>query len=415
MESEILHLLFKRMDKLNAFNTAAIATVLFIVCIPVAGAQSSSFIDWSGYVKTDLFWDTRNTVSFRENHFELYPERKIYNENGEDINKNLQFNILSIQTRLIANINIPDAFGATASGIIESAFFGSAESNINTLRLRHAYLNLDWEKSSLLVGQFWHPLFVTQSYPGTVALTTGAPFQAFSRNPQIRFTVDVHSFQMILAALSQRDFSGPGGATSLQNSAIPNLHAQVQLQLGNHRLGTGLDYKRISINPQLYNSVDSFSLFGFSNSKFGAIMNKAYMILGNNMMDQTMIGGVAMNQTTQKLEPTRTLSIWNEITSGFLREERSVQVEVAAFLGYSKNLGIKGSDVNYIENFFRGSDIDYLYRVAPRVQVQSGRARISFELDVTSAAYDEIKSDGITFESHSAVNTRFLTAFWLFF
>jgi len=36
-----------------------------------------------------------------------------------------------------------NAFGAKATGLIESEFFGNSESDINELRLRHAFIKLN--------------------------------------------------------------------------------------------------------------------------------------------------------------------------------------------------------------------------------------------------------------------------------
>ena len=74
---------------------------------------------------------------------------------------------------------------------IEGEFFGTSDADVSGFRVRHAFLKLDWQSSSLLIGQFWHPMFVVEMFPGVVSFNTGAPFQPFARNPQIRFT---HSF-----------------------------------------------------------------------------------------------------------------------------------------------------------------------------------------------------------------------------
>ncbi|MCD4696911.1 MAG: hypothetical protein K8S16_11805, partial [Bacteroidales bacterium] len=133
-------------------------------------------IKFSGFVKSDIFYDSRQTVDIREGHFLLYPKNEYLDENGKDINAVSKFNILAIQTRLKGVITGPDAFGAKTSGLIEGAFFGNIGTDINGFRLRHAFVKLSWEKTELLVGQFWHPMFVTSCFPGTVSFNTGVPF-----------------------------------------------------------------------------------------------------------------------------------------------------------------------------------------------------------------------------------------------
>jgi hypothetical protein len=191
-------------------------TVLLVICllaIATACAQPDFGITFSGFVKTDLMYDTRQTVALREGHFLLYPAPAAYDTAGRDINAESNFNILSIQSRVAGKITAPDAFGAKISGLLEGEFFGTSDGDVSGFRLRHAFVKMDWEKSSLLVGQFWHPMFVVEMFPGVVSFNTGVPFQPFSRNPQVRFTHTMGPVKLIAAAMAQRDFqsNGPAG------------------------------------------------------------------------------------------------------------------------------------------------------------------------------------------------------------
>ena len=60
-------------------------------------------IKFSGYVKTDIFYDTRQSCSSnapREGYFYLYPDDAVYDVNGNDVNASPSFHMLSIQSRL---------------------------------------------------------------------------------------------------------------------------------------------------------------------------------------------------------------------------------------------------------------------------------------------------------------------------
>jgi len=61
-------------------------------------------IKFSGYVKTDIFYDTRQTCGLRDGHFLLYPEPVKPDADGKDINAKSAYNILSIQTRLAGSM-----------------------------------------------------------------------------------------------------------------------------------------------------------------------------------------------------------------------------------------------------------------------------------------------------------------------
>ena len=162
---------------------------MLLAVITLAAQDEGNFgIKFSGFVKNDFFFDTRQTVAAREGHFLLWPAAVTLDETGVDINAQSNFNILAVQSRLKGAITGPDAFGAKTSGVIEADFFAQANDNINLLRLRHAFVKLNWEHMELLAGQYWNPLFVTDCFPGTVSFNTGTPPQSFSRNPQVRAT-----------------------------------------------------------------------------------------------------------------------------------------------------------------------------------------------------------------------------------
>lgn len=227
------------------------ALLLIIISISITKIFPQDVgISLSGFVKTDIIFDSRQTVSLREGHFLLYPQPEKLDLNNNDVNAKANFNILSIQTRLSGKIKGPKAFESESSGYIEAEFFGTSDGDINGLRLRHAFVKFDWGKTFLLVGQTWHPLFIDEVFPGVVSFNTGAPFQPFSRNPQIRLSHKFDNFRLILTAASQRDFtsSGPEGFSSsyLRNSLIPILNANIQFAKDvNNLFGVGVDYKKI--------------------------------------------------------------------------------------------------------------------------------------------------------------------------
>jgi hypothetical protein len=126
------------------------------------------------------------------------------------------------------NITGPDAFGAKTKGFIEGEFFGPNLNGVtqagdlygmNGFRLRHAFVKLSWTNTDLQIGQYWHPMFVTGCFPGTISFNTGAPFQPFSRNPQVRLTHKIGNVSIIGAVMSQTDFKNK--TASLQQAGLP--------------------------------------------------------------------------------------------------------------------------------------------------------------------------------------------------
>ena len=377
-------------------------------------------IKFSGFVKTDFFYDTRQTSvsnGIREGHFYLFPDNVLTDIEGNDINANPSFHMLNIQTRLRGDISGPDAFGAKTSGAIEAEFFGTSESDLNGFRLRHAYVKLDWDKVTLMTGQNWHPLFPAESFPGTLSFNTGAPFVPFSRNPQIRLTIRAGEGGVSLTAYSQRDFTstGPDGNSNkyMRNSGVPGLNFQLKLPVGKVFTGwAGADYKRL--RPELktvtnYETDASFGSFTFFTTIKLKTKPVTISMMGNyaqNSFDLLMIGGYAVSDTTSLPRRAReytninTGSAWLDITTN------GSKVTAGLFTGFSKNLGaseeIKGNV------YCRGSNIDHLFRVSPRIIFTSGKLSFGAELESTTAAYGEMQTSGKVTDTENVTNVRIL-------
>ena len=409
--------------------------ILFVLIFPiilVAQDNKNFGIKFSGFVKSDIFWDSRQTVDVREGHFCLYPQNEKLDINGKDVNAKSKFNILSIQTRLKGNITGPDAFGAKTSAYIEAEFFGTSNANVNGFRLRHAFAKLTWTNTELLVGQYWHPMFITGCYPGTVSFNTGAPFQPFSRNPQIRLTQNFKNFKIQLSALSQRDFTstGPGpdgllpSSKYLRNSVLPEMNITLQYATkfdnGNELLtGVGGDYKMLTPRLEtdsLYKTdekVSGFSGMAFLKYKLQPITLKFEGVYGQSTYSLTMLGGYVVysitdiNKNFVDYTTVNTLSFWADIhTNG-------KKIQGGLFAGYTKNLGA-GENVSG-PYYSRGANIAYVYRVSPRIIFNSGKMRFAGEVEYTVAAYGTTDVEGVVHNYKDICNLRLLIGVYYFF
>jgi hypothetical protein len=403
----------------------------------IAQDEKSFGIKFSGFVKTDIYWDSRQTISVREGQFLLYPANENLDPDGNDINAKSSFNMVSIQTRLRGTITGPDALGAKTSGVIEGAFFGNINSDINGFRLRLAYIQLDWKKTQLLVGQYWHPAFVTYCFPGTISFNTGVPFVPFTRNPQIRVTQKLGKFNLIATALSQVDFlsDGPIGpnARYLRNTAVPALNLRFEYRNINTTddkeflIGASVNYKMLL--PRLQtdsgyktsNTVGSISETFYLKLKYPKVTFKLQGVYAQDAYNWTMIGGYAVESITDPMKdfrdytPITTASAWLDVHSN------GKKWQVGVLTGYAQNLGASEDIIG--PNYQRGRDIAYVYRIAPRFVYNSGRFRIAPEVEYTVAAYAtedangvlNIDSKGVVTDSKEIGNLRFLLGVYLFF
>jgi hypothetical protein len=404
-------------------------------------------ITFSGFIRSDIFYDSRQTVASREGYFNFFPKPVEYDFSGEDINDKSRLTMLSISTRLTTAITGPKVLGARSSAMVEADFFGHSETDINGLRLRHAYTRLNWEKAELLLGQYWNPMFLTECLPGTVSFNSGAPFHPFARNPQVRFTYKPRDLGFMLAALSQRDYvsSGPNGpgAEYIRNTGLPEMQIKLYYQKLNSEnnteflAGAGAGYK--VIQPGLFQnfsipgtppsffrvktdekvSAKSFHLFFKASGPKQSF--KSQFVLGENLHDILMLGGYAVKNWVifsipgelWKYSATRTASLW------FSYQYNLNRFEPGLFAGYTRNLGTVDEIKDLIPEvhyFGRGYNIDYVYRISPRVFYAQGNIKFGAEIEHTAVAYGNNWDKNFkVLESEEVSNTRILITVTYFF
>ena len=402
-----------------------IITLLSVITVMTAVSQQSEplfGIKFSGYVKNDIYLDTRQcgtTTALRDEHFYLFPENVLYDMDGKDVNASTDLHMLNIQTRLKGDIFGPDAFGAKTSGVIEGEFYGTSELDVNGFRLRHAFVKMDWQKTNLLIGQYWHPLFPAESFPGTLSFNTGAPFIPFSRNPQVRLTRKLHEVSMSLTIYSQRDFvsTGPEGSSNkyMKNSGLPGGNLQFRIPAGPvFTAWAGVDYKTLrpelktSTNYENTETISSYATFANVKIKTKQVSISLMGVYAQNATDLMMLGGYAVSEITDPFTQLKTYTTLNTTSAWADLTTNGKIVTFGLFTGYSKNLGSN----NPVEGSFysRGSNIDHLFRFSPRVNFASGNLSFGLELETTTAAYGTTQSDGLVTNTNNVTNMRILLA-----
>ena len=423
-----------------------------------AASRNKWGVTLGGHIGTDLFWDTRQVVESRDGLLLFYPDNVKKDINDKDINARPSFNFLALNSRLTVRIKAPDALGAKVSGMVEGWFAGISNNDMNGFAMRHAFIKMEWERTNLLMGQTWHPLFTEYCFANTVAGSAGAPFQAFSRAPQIRFVKrfskeKIKSWEIskiMLYINAQRDFLSFGSAGNsssyLRNSAMPELGAQYifEHQTSSHYLllGLGIDYKyiipRVVTDSNVYtrNGVHAPTAIVFisyekylpENTNFGI---KAKGLYGQACNEFLLLGGYAYKYyDNNPLNPNidynyttiNTLAAWIDIYA------KIKQWEVGLFGGYTQNLGSMKNiqDWNNPNSYFsRGYDIAYLYRISARAIYKVKKLQFGLEPEYTTACYGDTRNslgqiqnpcdDYPNAQKNIVANLRILVSTTLFF
>ena len=357
----------------------------------------------SGFVSPQLFMDSRQVVSGREDMMLFYPKPIENDVNGNDLNAGGNLNMLAISTRLALSFWGPDVLGAKTSAYIEGDFTGATDASINLFRLRHGYIDMKWRSTELLMGQYWHPMVIHEVMPGTRPLNMGAPFHPYARFVQTRLSQRIGQMELLGVAAFQLDnkSTGPdGGSTKyLKATTIPELN--FQLRYRGERLFLGAAYHLLVIQPRLSvtdsaghifktgTKVPSHSLTVFGKYEFPHFSLRSQVVWGNNLSSISMMGGYIespFDEITKSYsyQPFGCTTAWVDfgMSKGKWRP--------GIFAGYGKNNAFGARLENGSTVYGRGFEIESLWRVQPRIAFYpSEKLGLFFEVEYTRAYYGE--------------------------
>ena len=428
-----------------AAHTVADTTSRASQTAPSGNGDKAWDIKFHGFVNPVLYGDTRQVVSGREGMMLFYPQPVSLDAHDNDVNAVPSLNMLAITTRLMTTVTGPDVLGARMKGYVEGDFTGATDASINMFRLRHAYINMDWNNSTLLMGQYWYPMVIHEIMPATQPLNMGAPFHPYARYNQVRYVQKLANYNVrvrqcgdVITATTlghiefmgtasfQLDNSsqGPLGKSTqyLKNSCIPELNAQ--LRLVGPRLFLGVAANFMVVRPRTVDAFgnavndpyasNSFSLFG--SYKWQNWSVKAQTLLSDNLYEGCTMGGYIESVITDTIlrncdysyKPFTFTTVWADFgrTTGHWRP--------GIFLGYATNNDFGTTLHNTDGAYGRGIDICRLARIQPRIAYVAGNGlSFHFEVEYTQALYG-VKSpiDSDTYRYTEAdkpvANTRFI-------
>lgn len=376
-------------------------------------------VNFYGFIRNDIFADSRQNIGAGENAVMLYPKDQQLDANDQDINATSKFHMLSIISRAGITLKGPEILGAKSSGILEGEFFGATEGGINEFRLRHAYIMLDWEKTQLGVGQFWHPFVVLEALPNIVNYGTGAPVYGLNRNPQIRLTHKfTPNFKVIATVHSQRDFTP---ATEPYRNGSPAAHLQLQYKNENFTAGIAGQYenlkpKLVSSNLKSNERAESFSAMAYAKYITKPLTVTAAGYLMQNASSFVMLGGYIGYQRPNEVEiykPMKTESVWVD-----LQQNTTGKWALGLFSGVVYNRGVKDPVENAIATSYgvttswgavsaseNSRTVNYLYKIVPRLDFTPNKAlKFRFELEKSTAQWADATNKGIGFDNKFLAN-----------
>ena len=371
-----------------------------------------------GFIRNDFTYDSRKTLASVGELFNFIPMDEQLNSLGEDLNAVPSTRLLAVVSRLGFNFNSPEFNGVRFNAKIETDFAGAGTSYF-LFRIRQAYVGVKWQHHQIIAGQTWHPMS-GDLLPSIVSLNTGAPFNAFSRTPLIRYNAFTGPVTLSAAAIYQMQYTSPGpdgSSTKYQVfGGMPELYVGATYAANGLKVGIGGEY--MSLRPRTtaeYNgemvkvkeSVGSFATQLFAQYAMKNFTVAAKSIYGQNtahllMMSGYGVCGVKADGYSRLYSPLTQSSTWLTAAYHTARENHNIRATILG--GYMKNLGAKEALTNV---YVRGYDnIDQIFRVAPSIQYLYKGLVLGVEYEYTGVMYGTPQTNFSVAGDHLVSNHR---------
>ena len=413
-------------------RTIAIAALVLAAANIYAQDTSKVSVKPYGFVRNYLNFDSRQMVTVCGGEYLMIPSDEDWNlseaeaeslgaeRHRFDRNAVAQTHLLALSTRFGVALTGPMVLGAKASGRVEGDFAGFGSNN-TVLRLRLAYVNLDWRRHSLLVGQDWHPLSGSVM-PDVLGMAAGAPFRPHSRTPQVRYSFATPSgFGFTAVALWQYQFTSPGpdgeSAKYANQTLFPEFFAGIGYRSARFYGQLGVDYTCLTVNREipvtaylgstplyttlLTNTCQALSPTLYMQYTGSRLSVKMRTTLASNLAHLNMLSGYAYATTDGSdllLRPVHaSVSYLNLAWTVAGTADKGVVANL--FLGYQKNLGLGAGYAvagSFADNLYMKKgikNVNSLYRVAPSVCYNTRHFNLGLEYEWTAVTYGDIKND----------------------
>lgn len=372
----MLHLVEKLFLPL-LLNMKKIFTLLLLVAAQSLVANDSIPVTkvthkFGGRIDVMIFSDSYNHVATRNGLQYIAPVAPSLNSKGEDVNFQNRLRMSASPSRFNYQMTATNVMGANLKGMIEVDFMGNTDANQNLIRMRHVYIDMKWDRRSLLIGQTSHLSMPDEAACNTVTYGGGYPFYPLNRPVQVQFHQKMgENYTLALAAAM---FSGKTG--DMQSYAmIPDFQARIT---SSH--AKGLSWGAFAgfkvIKPRTLTADESLAKETLTSFNAGAFARmvfpagyaiKLYGIWGQELSSLSVMGGYApLLSDAGKQDYGYTSIAGVSALADFESPVSKKGWQWGIFGGMQQNLG-SADEINPAKVSVTYPGMDNFWRLAPRV------------------------------------------------
>lgn len=392
-----------------------IFVIAALLCSTIAFAQEEkpSHFKLYGFIRNYITADTRAVSAGTEDLY-FYMPKDVDMKNGVDMNDGFNWRFVSLTTRLGLDVSGYKWGTMGISGKVEADFYYLSGS-VPTLRLRQAFMKLDWDDcpASVTIGQAWHPM--AADLPHITNLESGAPFNTFNRSPQL--TVDVKlgggfSFTASVLYLNHYLPTGPSGKSKdYYKYGLPEFYAGFGYKGTHFAAKIGVDVvntkpigfvgynnakpetvvRGYTMDVREYKAsglLTAISPFVFLQYTNGLFQLRAKGVLAQSGEHFNILSGYGL-KSIDDVNHKYTYTPMQDLVS-FVSFQYGKKFQVLCMLGYMKQFGTTADLADVKQLWINNSGdikIQQAFRATPTVAWNLGKFTLSLEYNLTAAEF----------------------------
>lgn len=369
---------------------------------------------WSGFVRNDVFLNSRRSESIALNTVTLVPLEPNFDPIGNDINGQGAFVMSPLQSFIRL-----DAWGIECAGYQLHAayqvdFLGIDDPSTSTVRLWNAFMELMRCTDRFILGLYRHPLYLLRTYPRSFGYNVAATPVA----NQLRWwhTFGASDLQIMFALYSEQIFTSYGqlrtgeivsDAEFIRDSGKPGF--AMRLQKANNLYMVGAGFEVFQLMPRIITST------GFATEQHITAVNatayaswddpdywlKLQLFWGQNLSATEIVGGYALSRCATITNDCSYANIPAFVLWFDTEWRRSCLLFPGFFVGWAKTFDSHAPifiDVITQQPTFFGfnSRLHETLRVAPRITAELGPVRFGLEYEYMRAVWGPMNRRGTT-------------------
>lgn len=367
---------------------------------------------WSGFIRNDVFANTRQVVSFARSTIPTIPLPPRPDVIGCDINAvgNIGMTPLRSFIRL-------DAWGVKCGRFYlhsgyQFTFLGLNEFTAGNINLWHAYMQLIHEKDRIVMGLYRHPFGILRVFPRSYIFNIASIAVA----PQLRWWHSWGVVQTLITLYGQLIDTDYGQARSgeivpsplfIQNSGKPGLSLRLQAATPLYVVGCGIDVYQLLPRLQSNTGYSTTQTTNIVNGTVYAALDsrdlwiKAQGFFGEDFVTNTLLGGYALSACNAQTNVCQYTHIPTATIRFDMEWRRHPIIHPGLFVGWATTL--KTNQPLYISPvtnkpvfFGPAADLHRIERVGIRCEVDIEPLRFGLEWDFTRAVWGPLNAWGTT-------------------